>query len=169
MAQSESGDPVSDAATSLTTEQFIRLVEEHQGGFERDGGSEQSTTQSLEELVEDVVTSVGADASFAFDDKLVAHSLDELLLAIIAKRDRDTNGNALIRVLEELFDSRVSPGTVYPALHDMDDEDLLEMFELVRSKEYRIADSGGATARMEAAAQQHLALGLFLYRAAQEA
>lgn len=168
MAQSESGEAVRESAPTPATEQILRLIEEHNTRVGSSTAVEQSDSGPLETLLDTALASIGADSSFEFDSQLVTRSLDEVLLALIAIRERDTNGNALIQDLDELFDSRVSPGTVYPTLHEMDDEDLLEMFELVQSKEYRIADSGQATDRIEAAAQQHLALGVFLHRAAQE-
>jgi hypothetical protein len=164
MSGSETGDHTAVGPAPRTDEQLSRLFAELRGS----GSAEESEGDDRrpEAVLETVLETVEADESFTFDERLVTQSLDELLLVLIAMRTGDTNGNALMRDFTELFDSQLSPGTVYPALHALEDEGTLEMFELVRSKEYRIADSEQAATRIEAAARQHLALGAFLYAAA---
>jgi DNA-binding PadR family transcriptional regulator len=61
----------------------------------------------------------------------------------------------------------LSPGTVYPRLHELCDEDVLEQRELVKTKEYTLDDAEAAESSVAAAARQHLALGMVL-RAALE-
>jgi hypothetical protein len=164
MSGSETGDHTAVGPTPRTDEQLSRLFAELQGRRTAEEG--EGDDRRPEALLETVLELVGADESFAFDERLVTQSLDELLLMLISMRTGDTNGNALMRDFTELFDSQLSPGTVYPALHALEDEGTLEMFELVRSKEYRIADRERAATRAEAAARQHLVLGAFLYAAA---
>lgn len=120
------------------------------------------------EVVDDVTEQLFPDRSFRFEEDLVKNSLDELLLVLVALRSSETHGKGLMEDLAELFDARLSPGTVYPRLHDLDEEGVLEMHELVRTKEYRIHDSEVARSRIEAAMAQHLALGLVFYSALQE-
>jgi DNA-binding PadR family transcriptional regulator len=86
---------------------------------------------------------------------------------LVALRDSDTHGKGLMEDLETVFDADLSPGTVYPRLHDLDD-DLLRVQELVRTKEYRIDDDEDARDRIEEAMRQHLALGFFFYAARDE-
>jgi DNA-binding PadR family transcriptional regulator len=69
--------------------------------------------------------------------------------------------------LAGLFGADLSPGTVYPALHDLDDDELLRVHEMVRTKEYRIEDAEAAEAMVAEAMYQHLALGLFFYETLQ--
>jgi DNA-binding PadR family transcriptional regulator len=123
--------------------------------------------------VSDVVAEVESallDAdSFTFQKDHFKSSLDELLLALVALRSSDTHGKQLLDDLEAELDADLSPGTVYPRLHGLCDEDLLERRELVRTKEYTLADGSAAHERVSEAARQHLALGLFLRTAADRA
>ncbi len=52
---------------------------------------------------------------------------------------------------------------MYPALHELEAENVLEMHKLVRTKEYSTENDGVARERIEDAMRQHLAVGLFLY------
>lgn len=112
-----------------------------------------------------VLTAIGqavVDGEIAVDDGLITESLDEILLALIASSNTDTHGTGLMERLERQFDARLSPGTVYPRLHELEADGLLEMHELVQTKQYSIADRSSAAAGIERAARQHLALGVFL-------
>jgi hypothetical protein len=120
------------------------------------------------EVVESVTDQLFPERSFRFEEELVKNSLDELLLVLVALRDGETHGKGLMEDLSQLFDARLSPGTVYPRLHDLEDDDVLEMHELVRTKEYRIADHEETRARTESAMTQHLALGFVFYSALEE-
>lgn len=103
-----------------------------------------------------------ADGDVAVDDGLVTESLDEILLALIASSARETHGTGLMRALERRFDADLSPGTVYPRLHDLDAEGILERHDLVQTKQYSLSDESVTTERIADAARQHLAIGLFL-------
>lgn len=120
------------------------------------------------EVVDAVTDQLFPGRSFTFDEQLVKNSLDELLLVLVALRDGDTHGKGLMEDLSQVFGARLSPGTVYPRLHELEDRDLLEMHELVRTKEYRLEDDGDARSRIETAMQQHLALGFVFYSALDE-
>lgn len=121
-----------------------------------------------EEIVDSVTEQLFPDRSFRFEEELVKNSLDELLLVLVALRDGETHGKGLMEDLSQLFDARLSPGTVYPRLHELEEADVLEMHELVRTKEYRIDDLEGTRERIEAAMTQHLALGFVFYSALEE-
>jgi hypothetical protein len=99
------------------------------------------------------------------DEELVTQSLDEILLALVALRDDETHGTALMEDMATLFDVRPSPGTVYPRLHDLDDGGLLGRHDLVQTKQYALADESSAASSIEDAMYQHLAVGLFLHAA----
>lgn len=118
-----------------------------------------------EEVVGAVLEGLFPGDDFEFDEELVKENLDEILLLLIALRERETHGKGLMEDLSGLFDAELSPGTVYPRLHHLADEELLEMHELVRTKEYHIDDEGGVEERLESAMRQHLALG-FVFKAA---
>lgn len=111
---------------------------------------------------------LGSEAPAGVSTDRLRSDLDELLLALVAVREGGTHGKGLIDGIEELFGATLSPGTVYPHLHDLADEGVLTTHELVRCKEYRLDDPAGANERVAAAARQHLALGLFLRAAADE-
>lgn len=121
-----------------------------------------------EEIVDSVTDQLFPGRSFRFEEELVKDSLDELLLVLVALRDGETHGKGLMEDLSQLFDARLSPGTVYPRLHELEEEDILEMHELVRTKEYRIDDFEQAHTRIESAMAQHLALGFVFYSALEE-
>lgn len=124
--------------------------------------------QRTEELVGGVTNHLFPRRSFHFQEELVKNSLDELLIVLVALRDGGTHGKGLMEDLSSLFDARLSPGTVYPRLHELEDDGILEMHELVRTKEYRIDDPEAARERIEAAMCQHLALGFVFYSALDE-
>lgn len=115
-----------------------------------------------ETVLSSVMETLAVEESFTFDDEIVKQNLDEILVALIALRD-GTHGKALIDDLSRLFDAELSPGTVYPRLHDIENEDVLSMHELVRTKEYSVDDGDAAKERIERAMYHHLALGLFLH------
>lgn len=106
-------------------------------------------------------------AEFEFDEELVKHDLEALLVPLVADSD-GANGKQLMETLADTFDTTVSPGTAYPLLHDLEEEGVFEMRELVRTKEYVIGDEEPAREHIEAAMRQHLALGFFLYSALEE-
>lgn len=128
----------------------------------------ETVEQPAREVLNTIRSTLFSDSSFRFDEELVKQSLDEILVLLIAMRTEDTNGKSLMTDLTLLFDSQLSPGTVYPALHGMESDEVLEMFELVRSKEYRIDDREAANAMVTEAARQYLALGSFFYLASAE-
>jgi hypothetical protein len=99
---------------------------------------------------------------FRFDDSLVKHDLDELLLALLA-HEPQSHGQDLAKGLATVFGGRFSPGTVYPALHGLLDEGLVEDHEDVRSRRYEVADRSTARRRLRTTAHQHLVFaGIFL-------
>lgn len=118
-------------------------------------------------VLESVIETLSVGEEFGFDDEIVKQNLDEILIALIALRD-GTHGKALIDDLSALFDAQLSPGTVYPRLHDIEDEDVLSMHELVRTKEYSVDDESAARSQVERAMYHHLALGLFLHDSLEE-
>lgn len=123
-----------------------------------DPPSRDAITESLDPVIDDV-----AGGDIAVDDGLVTQSLEEILLAMIAVADGGTHGTGLMEGLEDQFGAQLSPGTVYPRLHDLEADDTLQMHELIQTKQYGIADSDAAAEQIAESAYQHLALGLFLH------
>lgn len=102
------------------------------------------------------------------DDGLIKQSLPELLTMLVALRTSDTHGKGVMEDINRFFGAQLSPGTVYPTLHELDEEGLLEMRELVQTKEYTIDDTEAARESLQNAMTQHLALGLVFRRAIEE-
>ncbi|MDS0280505.1 PadR family transcriptional regulator [Haloarcula onubensis] len=115
-----------------------------------------------ESLLASVVDDI-ADGDIAVDDGLVTQSLDEILLAMIALSDDETHGTGLMEALSRLFDAQLSPGTVYPRLHDLEADNTLTVHELVQTKQYSIDDAETAASQIEEAAYRHFVIGMFLH------
>ncbi|WP_336133429.1 helix-turn-helix transcriptional regulator [Natronomonas amylolytica] len=152
-AEGTRGASVEQLYRELTEEGSVELTEDASGSAA---------------VVDGVTGQLFPEESFQFEEDLVKHSLEELLLVLVALRDADTHGKGLMDDLSTLFDARLSPGTVYPRLHDLEDEEILEMHELVRTKEYRIDDAEAAREQIQAAMRQHLTLGFVFYSALQD-
>ncbi|GGL57185.1 helix-turn-helix domain-containing protein [Halocalculus aciditolerans] len=122
---------------------------------------------SADNAVADAIAATLGDRNgdLEFDDDLLKESLDELLLTLVLLEGDGIHGKGMIESVERLFDVGLSPGTVYPQLHDLEADGVLDVHEMVRTKEYVPADDDEAKERITAAMHQHLALGAF-FRAA---
>ena len=150
---------------TLTIDELSREVR----NFNSNASHRVSTPERrAKELIDETVYQLFPEQSFRFDDEIVKNSLDELLLVLIALRDEQTHGKELMNDLASVFDSRLSPGTVYPRLHELEEEGMLAVHELVRTKEYRINDPEATRMAIQAAMSQHIALGYVLFTALQE-
>jgi hypothetical protein len=105
------------------------------------------------------------DEEFQFDEEMVKANLESILVTLVALQEQGTHGKALMGDLATLFDAQLSPGTVYPSLHDLEDQDVFRMHEMVRTKEYRIQNDERAREIVAEAMYQHLAMGLFFQQA----
>ncbi len=121
--------------------------------------AESADAGSSEEIVADVRQQLSGGGTFRFDEDLVKESLDDLLLVLIALNDGGAHGKGLMSDLANHFDAHLSPGTVYPRLHDLEEEGLLEVHELVKTKKYSIADTERTRRRIEQTLQHHIAIG----------
>lgn len=130
-----------------------------------DDGVRLAPDQLSEEILSSVTNTLFNGESFSFEESVVKGNLDEILVLLVALRESETHGKGLMEDLATVFDSRLSPGTVYPRLHDLEEEGVLCMQELVRTKEYRIEDEETTKDLVESAMHQHLALGFFFYAA----
>jgi hypothetical protein len=125
-------------------------------------GQPESPGTTVSEVVTEVEASLFGEDTFTFEETHVKSSLDELLLSLVALRDADTHGKQLLDDLAQEFDTILSPGTVYPRLHELCEEDVLQQRELVKTKEYTLDDVDAAGGAVAEAARQHLALGMVL-------
>lgn len=128
--------------------------------FDLWGGGDE---QPMQALMTTLMNRLFPHTDFRFDEGLVKNNLDELLLLLIAVRSQETHGKALMEDLTEFFGARLSPGTVYPQLHELEEDGLLQKHEKVRTKEYRIADSEAVERTLQRTMWQHLATGYALY------
>ncbi|MEF8841534.1 MAG: helix-turn-helix transcriptional regulator [Haloarculaceae archaeon] len=128
-----------------------------------DAGPWHDGREGPREVLSAVVNTLFPDTDFRFDEDLVKQNLDETLLMLVSLRESGTHGKGLMDDLARLFDAHLSPGTVYPQLHELEEEGLLRMVEKVRTKEYHVGDDREVRARLERNMYQHLALGYAIY------
>lgn len=121
-----------------------------------------------ESLVEETTDTMFGGSGPDIDDGLIKQSLPELLVVLVGLRENETHGKGIMEDLSRFFGAKLSPGTVYPTLHDLEDEGVLEMRELIQTKEYAIDDPEAAREALSGAMGQHLALGVLFHRAMQE-
>lgn len=121
-----------------------------------------------ESLVEETTSSMFGGSGPDIDDGLIKQSLPELLVVLVGLRESETHGKGIMEDLSRFFGAKLSPGTVYPTLHDLEEQGVLEMRELIQTKEYEVDDTDAASEALRDAMGQHLALGVLFHRAIQE-
>ena len=121
-----------------------------------------------ETIVAETARALFDESTFAVDDGIIKESLPELVTTLVELRESETHGMGVMEDLERFFGADLSPGTVYPVLHDLKDDDVLSVRELVQTKEYSVEDADAACDRIEDAMAQHLAFGLVFRRALEE-
>lgn len=132
---------------------------------ERDTENGESDTYTIEDELEKLMEQVTSDLpidEIQFNETLLKENLEDVLLMLIALHG-ETHGKELLSDLTQFFDVQLSPGTMYPCLHELEEEELLSMHSMVRTKEYSIEDEDAARATIEHTMVQHLAFGLLLY------
>ncbi|GAB7095315.1 hypothetical protein JCM30237_24680 [Halolamina litorea] len=156
-----------DFDTGVTAE---RLLDELQSGREENAGMSVRLTpeQESEVILDRVLKTLFDDPGFEFEEQTVKENLEEILLVLIAHRSSNTHGKSLMGDLTAIFGTRLSPGTVYPQLHELEAAGALRVQELVRTKEYQVEDEQVLRDRVTATMEQHLAFGLFLQAALEE-
>jgi hypothetical protein len=151
----------------IPIESLLRELEEFDRiDSDRDGGDPEwwdDSRDGPQEVLSVVMNTLFPDTDFGFEEDLVKQNLDATLLMLVSLRESGTHGKGLMDDLARLFDARLSPGTVYPRLHELEDEGLLRMVEKVRTKEYHVGDDRAVRARLERSMYQHLALGYAIY------
>lgn len=122
---------------------------------------DKTVERELDEMLDDVRAALPTD-DVDFQEDIVKENLDEILLMLISLRG-ETHGKELISDLTRLFDAQLSPGTVYPSLHQLEEDEILKMHKKVRTKEYSIDDEREVRETVERTMVQHLAFGFLLY------
>lgn len=105
-----------------------------------------SDTDGSQLDVQAILTGTGS-----LNDRLMKAYLDEVLLILIMSHD-GACGQDLVQDLYRLG-SGLSPGTIYPHLHDLADDGLLEMHEQRRTKQFEVTDTEAVKQRVEEAFQ----------------
>ena len=148
---------------SGSDEKLRSLMGELNGVGESDSRTE--PTERTEAVVEETAGALFDGHRLSVDEGLVKQSLPELLAALVELRSSETHGKGVMDDIEEFFGVDLSPGTVYPVLHDLEEEGLLSMHELVQTKEYSVEDAEATAKMLRRTMDQHLALGLVFRRA----
>lgn len=164
-----SGDDIRRAATGETVgetfdERLTPLVGNTRPRPRRNRPRREVVSEAILASIDEVVE----NGHSTVDDGLVTQSLDEILTALIALTDDETHGTVLMEALSTQFDADLSPGTVYPRLHELESEGILTMHELVQTKQYSIADGHEAERVIEKAMYEHLVMATFLQAALDE-
>lgn len=149
------------------TERTLQSLVSEMNGL---GGADADTepTARTEAVVAETAGALYDEPTLSVDEGLIKESLPELLTSLVGLRHGETHGKGVMEDLEYFFGADLSPGTVYPVLHELKDEGVLSVHELVQTKEYSVADPDAARDRLETAMAQHLALGLVFRRALEE-
>lgn len=156
----------SGGSTTETTADV--LLEKLRAGGESAGAPAEDPAAETADLLAETAERLHGGDRLHVDDGLVKQSLDELLVMLVAFRTTDAHGKGIMGDLNRFFDTTLSPGTVYPALHDLEEDGILQVHELVQTKEYSVGDEAAARQRLGEAMQQHLAMGVLFRRALEE-
>lgn len=151
---SGSNGPLGSMSDHDESEVFDILI----GSSKRDP---EEVEQELDDLIEEVNRSLPTD-NVEFDEALIKENLEEILLMLIAMHG-ETHGKELLSDFTHLLGAQLSPGTVYPSLHALEEEGILSMHAKVRTKEYTIADEEYVRSTIQRTMMQHLAFGMLLY------
>ena len=145
-------------------------VETLVGKLQADGtaNAEDDPAAETATLVAETASELYDEDALDTDDGLVKGSLSELVVLLVGLRESGAHGKGIMEDVNRFFGTQLSPGTVYPTLHDLDEEGVLEMRELVQTKEYSVGDETAARERLKTAMRQHLALGVVFERALEE-
>lgn len=128
---SDSSDDVRSMLDQSQRHSLLPGLAEASANFQSEPGESQV---SIEEKL------IGA---VSLNDRLVKAYLDEVLVILINARD-GACGQDLIQDLYRLG-CGLSPGTIYPHLHELADDGVLDMHEQRRTKQFEVADHDEAT------------------------
>lgn len=125
------------------------------------GEDDSSPTEQTEEILSAATENVFEEqrTSIDVDGGFVKQSLPAILVLLVASRSRATHGKKILGDVSRFFGVQLSPGTVYPSLHELVDQGILERQELSHTKAYSIHDPAAAYALIEDAMAQNLLLG----------
>jgi hypothetical protein len=96
----------------------------------------------------------------SLEEDLLKSGLDDLLLGMIAARDGACGKTLRSDLFAIGYD--ISPGTLYPHLHDLESDGVLTMHEGVKTKEFRLADPDEVRDHLRFRVRNLLALAIAL-------
>lgn len=171
MSGSSSDDNSSSDTENHLREEARELINElNQNGANIGSGVEFDEQKGVVELIdpdfdsadyEKLFKQVGSVDNIDYDDKIVKTVLDEVILMLILSRNM-ANGQEIISDIHKTFNTQLSPGTVYPVLHNLADDDILEKKDFVRTKEYEVKDRSDVAGELNRKATQMLMVGLVM-------
>lgn len=144
------------------------LLEKLQAANDGTTGDESDPAARTANVLAETAESINGGDQFHLEDGMVKQSLDELLVMLIALRSSDAHGKGVMGDISRFFGTKLSPGTVYPALHDLEESGVLQVHELVQTKEYSIGDEPAAREQLREGMRQHLAIGFLFQRVLDE-
>lgn len=147
-----------------TDETAAALLEKLQANGGLNDEPEADPAAETAEILTETARSIDGSDQLRVDDGLIKQSLDELLVMLVALRSNEAHGKGIMGDINRFFGTQLSPGTVYPALHDLEERGVLEVHELVQTKEYFLGDEAAATTAVRDAMRQHLAMGFLFQR-----
>lgn len=124
-------------------------------------GDDEGIDRQLEELTRSVESALPVDG-FHMPEELVKNNLEDVLLVLIGLHG-ETHGKELMSDIANLSGVQLSPGTLYPVLHDLESEGYLTMHKKVRTKAYSIKDPGDVVETLERSMIEHMSFGLLQY------
>lgn len=157
----QSGESPADTSTQ-------GLLEKLQAGGGSDGEPAADPSADTAALLAETAETLHGGDELHVGDGMVKQSLDELLVLLIALRRADAHGKGIMSDLDRFFGTKLSPGTVYPTLHDLEEAGVLQVHELVQTKEYSIGDEAAARERLRESMRQHLTMGVLFQRVLDE-
>jgi DNA-binding transcriptional ArsR family regulator len=156
-----------NATLSLTASDLESVIDSDATSVHEDqpygeGAAQRSTDTPLTDDAVDIRDEwLDSDQLHTINDEIVTEHVDPILILLVAARG-GACGKELLQDIRRLFGTDLSPGTVYPHLADLADNDVLEMQRLSKRKMYYLSDSKTALARVDHAVDQLLLFSLVL-------
>jgi DNA-binding transcriptional ArsR family regulator len=156
-----------DTEISVTASDLESVIDSDSEPPHADQSHDEKLTQNHtdEPLTDDDVAMLnrwlGDDELRTISDEIVTEHINQILLLLIAVRD-GACGKDLLQDVRQLFGTDLSPGTVYPHLSDLADDDILELQKLRKHKLYSLSNPAAVFNEIDQAVDQLLLFSLFL-------
>lgn len=131
------------------------------GGLLNETETDPDADAQLDAILSHVSEAVPA-GELPIDEEIVKANLETIVMLLIDLRG-GSHGKQVIADITDLFGVQLSPGTLYPVLHELEDDGLLTMHEKAKTKEYHLADDEAATQETTERILSHTSFGYLLY------